>query len=184
VVGVFADPTIATCVTCGTSPPVGNDQDVARLLGVKALADAGLDGRNVPVAVVDTGINLAHLESKGRTPKLGPRRSFAPAGVTTKPGRHPVGHGTMCAYDVGVAAPQASLLDYAVLLSRTTGETAMSGLLSDAVLAYSRLLGTAQSMAASRRRLVVSNSWCIFDPAWDFPAVWHAALGAPRVVRR
>jgi subtilisin family serine protease len=169
VVGVFADPAIATCLVCPGAPAVGGDQDVAAALGVKALADAGMDGYRVPVAVVDTGINLAHLESRGRNPKLSRQRSWTPAGVATRPGKHPVNHGTMCAYDVGIAAPKATLLDYAVLLSETPGETAMSGLLSDAVLAFSKLLGIAQGMAAGRRALVVTNSWGMFDPAWDFP---------------
>jgi hypothetical protein len=75
----------------------------------------------------------------------------------------------MCAFDVGIAAPEATLLDYAVMLSQTTGETAMSGLLSDAVLAYSKLFGILQAQPANRRRLVVSNSWGMFDPSWDFP---------------
>jgi subtilisin family serine protease len=56
-----------------------------------------------------------------------------------------------------------------VLLSETPGDTVMSGLLSDAVLAYARLLGILQGMPASRRRLVVSNSWGMFSPGWDFP---------------
>src|SRR6266545_2723558 len=169
VVGIFSDPTVQTCLICPGSPAVGNDQDVARLLGVKALADEGLDGHRVPVAVVDTGFNIAYLESKGRDPRYSVPRSWTPPGVQTRPGRHPVDHGTMCAFDVGIAAPEATLLDYAVLLSRTSGDTAMSGLLSDAVLAYSKLLGIIQAQPASRRRLVVSNSWGMFDPAWDFP---------------
>jgi subtilisin family serine protease len=169
VVGVFSDPTIQTCLVCPGSPAVGNDQDVARLLGVKALADDGLDGHRVPLAIVDTGFNLAYLKSKGRAPRYSIPRSWTPAGVATKPGRHPVNHGTMCAYDVGIAAPEATLLDYAVLLSEATGATAMSGLLSDAVLAYSKLLDVIQRQPAGRRRLVVSNSWGMFDPAWDFP---------------
>ena len=61
VVGVFADPVISTCLVCPGDPAVGSDQDVATQLGVKALADAGMDGYRVPVAIVDTGINLAHL---------------------------------------------------------------------------------------------------------------------------
>ena len=89
--------------------------------------------------------------------------------MATRPGKHPVGHGTMCAYDVGIAAPKATLLDHALLLSETPGETAMSGLLSDAVLAYSKLLASIQAMPASRRALVVNNSWGMFSPAWDFP---------------
>jgi subtilisin family serine protease len=128
-----------------------------------------MDGYRVAVAILDTGVNLAHLESKGRDPKFSSRRSWTPAGVATKPGRHPVGHGTMCAYDIGIAAPKATLLDHAVLLSETPGETAMSGLLSDAVLAYSKLLASIQAMPASRRALVVNNSWGMFSPTWDFP---------------
>jgi subtilisin family serine protease len=169
VVGVFSDPTVQTCLVCPGSAAVGNDADVARLLGVKALADEGLDGHGVPVAVVDTGINIAYLKGKGREPRYSVRRSWTPEGVETRPGRRPVDHGTMCAFDVGIAAPEATLLDYSVLLSRTPGETAMSGLLSDAVLAYSKLLGIVQAQPANRRRLVVSNSWGMFDPAWDFP---------------
>jgi len=169
VVGIFSDPTVQTSLVCPGSPAVGNDQDVATLLGVKALDDEGMDGHGVPLAIVDTGINIAFLESKGRDPRYSIRRSWTPQGVETKPGRHPVDHGTMCAFDVGIAAPEATLLDYAVLLSKTTGETAMSGLLSDAVLAYSKLLGIIQAQPASRRRLVVSNSWGMFDPVWDFP---------------
>jgi subtilisin family serine protease len=169
VVGVFADPVISTCLVCPGGPAVGSDQDVADLLGVKALADAGMDGYRVPVAIVDTGVNLAHLESKGRDPKFSRARSWNPAGVATRPGQHPVGHGTMCAYDVGIAAPKATLLDHALLLSETPGETAMSGLLSDAVLSYSRLLTSIQAMPAGSRRLVVNNSWGMFSPSWDFP---------------
>ncbi|HEV3463147.1 MAG TPA: hypothetical protein VG846_04105, partial [Actinomycetota bacterium] len=77
-------------------------------------------------------LNLAHLESRGRDPRFSRQRSWAPAGVAAKAGRHPVGHGTMCAYDVGIAAPKATLVDHALLLSETPGETSMSGLLSDA----------------------------------------------------
>jgi subtilisin family serine protease len=169
VVGVFADPVISTCLVCPGSPPVGADADVASVLGVKALADAGMDGYRVPVAVVDTGVNRAHLQERGRDPVLSTRRSWSPAGVATRPGQHPVGHGTMCAYDIGIAAPKAILLDYALLLSETPGETAMSGLLSDAVLAYSKLLGLVTAQTASRRSLVVNNSWGMFSPVWDFP---------------
>jgi subtilisin family serine protease len=169
VVGVFADPVIESCLVCPGAPPVGSDKDVARLLEVGSLAAAGMDGKDVLVAVVDSGINVAHLQSKGRTPNLNARKSWTPAGVATKPGNHPVDHGTMCAYDVGIAAPAATLLDYSVLLSQTAGATTMAGYLSDAVAAYSKLLGIIGAMRASRRALVVTNSWGMFRPSWDFP---------------
>lgn len=165
--GVFGDPLIQTCLVCPGSPPVGDDTDVARQLDVAALAAEGLDGAGVPLAILDTGINLAHLNGRGRTPTLDAAGSFSPSGTTTTAGQHAVGHGTMCAYDAGIAAPAAILLDHAVLLSTASGPSVMSGLLSDAILSYSQLLGFLRSQ--TRRALVVSNSWGMFDPAWDFP---------------
>ena len=168
VMGIFADPAIESCIICPGAPALGSDKDVAKLLSVGKLAAKGMDGKGVALAIVDTGINVAHLVSKGRKPVLDGTRSWTPAGVATKPGKHPVDHGTMCAYDAGIAAPGATLLDHAVLLSTTPGATAMSGLLSDAVLSYSKLLGLLTG-ALKGKPLVVSNSWGMFDPAWDFP---------------
>lgn len=169
VVGVFSDPLIETCIVCPGDPPVGKEADVAKLLGVSKLSATHLDGRGVYLAIVDSGINVAHLKSKGRKPKLNNAESWTPAGVLTTPGKHPVDHGTMCAFDAGIAAPRATLLDHAVLLSQTPGTTVMAGLLSDAVLAYSKLRNTLTSMPAAKRAMVVSNSWGMFSPAWDFP---------------
>ncbi len=169
VVGVFSDPLIESCVVCPGDPPVGKEADVAKLLGVSKLAAAHLDGRGVYLAIVDSGINVVHLKSKGQKPKLDNAKSWTPAGVLTTPGKHPVDHGTMCAFDAGIAAPRATLLDYAVLLSETPGTTVMAGLLSDAVLAYSKLRSILSSMPSAKRAMVVSNSWGMFSPAWDFP---------------
>jgi hypothetical protein len=167
VVGVFSDPTVETCLVCPGDPALGDDNDVADLLDVKTLAAGSLDGTGVRVAVVDTGINMSHLQSMGRTQGLDVANSWTPSGVPTTAGAHPVGHGTMCAFDVGIAAPNAPLLDYAVLLSRTPGATAMSGLLSDAVLAYAQLLSLLST--GTFETLVVTNSWGMFSPTWDFP---------------
>jgi subtilisin family serine protease len=123
----------------------------------------------VVVAVVDTGINVAYLRTQGLRPTVDVARSWTPSGVATTPGKHPKNHGTMCAYDVAIAAPRAKLLDYAVLLSQTPGTTPMTGLLSDAVLAYSKLLQVLTAMPAATRAMVVTNSWGMFSPQWDFP---------------
>jgi subtilisin family serine protease len=167
VVGVFSDPLIERCVC--PERAIGTHKDVARVLGVKKLDDKGLTGRGVPVAVVDSGINRAHLVTRGQNPSIDARRSWSPPGVSTKPGRHPVDHGTMCAFDVGIAAPRATLLDYALLLSTRPGPTVMAGFLSDAVAGYGRLLRIIRNAPAGRRRLVVNNSWGMFSPKWDFP---------------
>ncbi len=167
--GVFADPRIQSSLTCGGDPAVGSHADVATLLMVNQLAALGMTGKGVRLAIVDTGINRAHLVAQGRKPRVLVKESYTPAGVPTTPGRHPVDHGTMCAFDAGIAAPRARLLDHAVLLSRTPGSTVMSGLLSDALLAYSKLRGVLSGLNPAYRRMVVSNSWGLFDPAWDFP---------------
>jgi subtilisin family serine protease len=169
VLGIFSDPVIESTIICPGAAAVGSDADVGNLLNVAQLQAAGMDGHGVYLAIVDTGINVAHLKTKGRKPKLLSLKSFTPQGVITKPGKHPVDHGTMCAFDAGIAAPKANLLDHAVLLSSTPGTTVMSGLLSDAVLAYSKLLSILNAMPSAKRAMVVSNSWGMFSPAWDFP---------------
>jgi subtilisin family serine protease len=75
----------------------------------------------------------------------------------------------MCAFDATITAPKAQLLDYAVLLSRRHGSTAMEGLLSDAVLAYSKLRQVLNGMPPDTRAMVITNSWGMFTPTWDFP---------------
>jgi subtilisin family serine protease len=167
VVEVFSDPTIETGFLCANDPAQGTDADVAALLGSADLLANGLDGSGVSVAVVDTGINIAHLQTKGRQNALEVAESWNPRGVTTAPGQHPVNHGTMCAFDVGIVAPLATLLDHSVLLSRAPG--GMAGLLSDAVLSYSSLLQTLLQQSPQDRRLVISNSWGMYSPRWDFP---------------
>lgn len=169
VVGVFSDPLIESTLVCGSSAAVGNAATVAARLSVAKLKAKGLNGSRVYLAIVDTGINLAHLKTKGIVPKLDVAKSWAPAGVATTPGKHPVAHGTMCAFDACIAAPNATLLDYAVLLSTTPGATVMAGLLSDAVLAYAKLRTILSAMPAARRAMVISNSWGMFSPTWDFP---------------
>ena len=160
---------IESTITCGSTPPVGNSTKVAALLSTAALKKKGMDGKGVFLAIVDTGINLAFLAAKGLNPNLNTAASFTPAGVATTPGNHPVNHGTMCAFDALIAAPRATLLDHAVLPSTTPGATTMAGLLSDAVLAYSKLRNTLTAMPANKRAMVVSNSWGMFSPTWDFP---------------
>src|SRR5262249_41249335 len=150
-------------------PAVGTDKTVAQRLSVAKLAAARMTGAGVPLAIVDTGVNVAYLKSKGRTPKLDVAKSFVPPGVTTTPGKHPVDHGTMCAYDAGIAAPKATLLDHAVVQPGTPGTPVMAGLLSDAVLAYQKLRTVLTAMPAAKRTMVVSNSWGMYSPKWDFP---------------
>ncbi len=170
VTGVFADPVIERVLTCGGDPSVGTYHDVASLLHTTDLASAGLTGNGVALAIVDTGINAAHVDQvRGGTFTIDTARSWNPQGVTGTAGQFPLEHGTMCAFDALIAAPQASYLDIPVMLSTRSGGSTLDGLLSDAVAAYAHLRTVLTDQPAATRALVVSNSWGSFSPEWDFP---------------
>ena len=165
-IGVFADARISELAVC---PPaaVGDADSVREQLQVAKLHARGMDGTDVFVAIVDTGVNMAYLQSKGMNPGFDSQRSWSPNSDDI-PGSLPVGHGTMCAYDVCISAPNCTLIDMALLRSQTPGETAMDGFLSDAVKAYAQLLDIFSDPQLDDPVLVVNNSWGMFHPSWDF----------------
>src|SRR5262245_18120957 len=170
VVEVYSDPQIEPQIICPGSPALGTDANVERLLCAAVMRQIGMGGQGVLVTIVDTGVNMAYLNSHGKNLTFDSVRSWVPqAGLT--PGSLPVGHGTMCAYDVCIAEPRCTLLDIALLQSTATGPSPMSGLLSDAVRAYRHLIDvmTAPRRPGEARSLVVNNSWGMFHPSWDFP---------------
>ncbi|MFI5777930.1 S8 family serine peptidase [Nocardia sp. NPDC051570] len=170
VTGVFADPTIEPVLTCGGDPAVGDWHGVGTLLHVSDLANAGLTGQGVALAVVDTGINAAQVDRvRGGHMTIDAARSWNPSGVTGTAGKFPVDHGSMCAFDALICAPNASFLDLPVLRSTRQGQTTMDGLLSDALAGYAYLRTVLSDQPAATRALVVSNSWGSFSPDWDFP---------------
>jgi len=172
---VFSQPRIEPILTCGDSAPLGDISNVSIALNCAALKANGLTGKNVAVAIADTGINLAHLRNKlGGMPAFDAANSWNGPGATTTPGQYPVNHGTMCAYDALIAAPAATLVDVPILANPTSGGSTMAGTLAAAVSAYSHLLARwgvafAAGDLAKYAGLVVSNSWGVFDPSWDFP---------------
>ncbi|MFD2353050.1 hypothetical protein ACFSTC_32825 [Nonomuraea ferruginea] len=141
-------------------PADGTWRDVERLLDGPRMRAEGLDGSDVHVAVVDTGVNLDHLSGKlGRDVRLDAGRSWLPPTVPGKPGEFPVDHGTMCAFDALIGAPAATLLDLPLLRSTRPGGSVMDGLLSDAVAAFAHLRGVLDAQPEESRALVVNNSW-------------------------
>lgn len=166
IVGIFSDPVISAIAVC-PSGPIGNHEDVKQLLKIPSLTAQGMDGKHVLVAIVDTGINLDYLRNKGLDPGFDSEKSWTPIDGLT-PGNIPVDHGTMCAFDVCLSAPSCTLLDFALLQSRTSGGSIMDGFLSDAVKAYSKLLDLMLN-TDPKPALVVNNSWGMFHPSWDFP---------------
>lgn len=164
VAGVFSDPSIEPCIICPGSLPLGDHHDVEALLCTSQLHKCGMDGKGVLVAVVDTGVNIAYLNSEGKHPSFNAGWSWTLMPGT--PGSLPVDHGTMCAFDVCIAAPNCTILDIALLRSAP-----LAALLSDAVKAYAHLLDIMllPRRIGQFRSMVVNNSWGMFHPSWDFP---------------
>lgn len=158
VAGVYADVRIAPFLKsyCGNAA-VGKASDVATKLGLSVLRKAGLTGKGVRVAIVDTGID-------GNIAPVAGGWSPVPGYV---PGSTGPDHGSMCAYDARIAAPDCRLLDYALLQSQAGG--GWTGFLSDAVAGFAELLALLQAEAGP---LVVNNSWGMFDRSDD------AAIGS------
>lgn len=154
VVGVFADPRVQSFAAtyCG-SAAVGSARTVADRLGARALAGAGCSGKGARLAIVDTGIDGSRIPVAGG---WSPRRGY-------KPGSAKADHGTMCAWDALISAPQASVLDYALLQS--SGET-FAAFLSDAIAAFADLMDLLRRQPGP---LVVSNSWGLLDRSEDAP---------------
>jgi len=154
IVGVFGDPAVHAFASpyCGAAP-IGDTHDVAQRLGVPALSRAGLTGSGVHVAIVDTGIDGSRIPVAGG---WAPTPGYVPG--STAPD-----HGTMVAYDVRIAAPDAQLFDYALLKSQAGTWTAF---LSDAIAAFADLV---ERVGATPGRWVVNNSWGLFDRASDAP---------------
>jgi Subtilase family len=165
--------------TCGTSQSVGDTSDVRQKLGFQTLQHNGLDGSGVALAIVDSGIYRPRLEralgealQSARPLKLDVNYSWKPPQLVTQPGAHRVGHGTMCAYDAWIMAPNATLLDFPMLLTRPVADHHSTSTADAAVLAYWQLGAVWVSRAF--KALVVSNSWGIFHPSLeDFPPGHH-----------
>lgn len=161
--------------TCGTSQAVGDTSDVRGKLEFQTLQNNGLDGSGVALAIVDSGIFRPRLEralgealQSARPINLNVNYSWKPPELVTQPGAHRVGHGTMCAYDAWIMAPNATLVDFPMLLTRPVADHHSTSMADAAMLAYLQLAVLWAS--GSFDALVVSNSWGIFHPSLeDFP---------------
>lgn len=159
VIGVYADLMIAPCPTYCGGGAVGTAQKVGTAIGVSALRKAGLTGKHVRVAIVDTGVDGTRVKVAGG---WGPVLGYQP-GTTAAVFDSDASHGTMCAFDVHIAAPDARIFDYALLQSQGPG---WSAFLSDAITAFGLLIELLESEPGP---LVVNNSWALFDREDDEP---------------
>lgn len=164
VASVYANPRIETHAMCLGDAPCGDLREVERLLDLETLTARGMDGTGVRLAIVDSGFNADYLRGHGVDANLAGDGHYTPEGVSHEPGKHPVDHGTMCAFDAKIAAPRAQLIDSAALLSRGPG---LEAWLEDAIAAYDPLLGGMREEGWPA--LVLSNSWAISAGSGDLP---------------
>jgi hypothetical protein len=167
---VYADASIGGQLVCGTSRAVGMTYEVQQKLDTAVLAGHGLDGAGVALAVVDSGIYLPWLKRQiGTYPAFDAANSWRPSTLTTKPGMHRIGHGTMCAFDALIAAPKATLIDVPILKARGTGDHSARGTVGAAMQGYWVLIARWALGQMSYTALVINNSWGILHPSLDLP---------------
>jgi serine protease AprX len=109
-------------------PGVSVDR-IRSLLGVQDVWERGAEGQGVKVAIIDEGVNGDVYPVVGGL-----------QGQASRPGQAAItSHGSMCAADVLIAAPQAELYDYPFLGPTNSGDALA---MFQAVLEQRRLDGT------------------------------------------
>ncbi|MCP4896622.1 MAG: S8 family serine peptidase [bacterium] len=178
---LFSDPGIAPIQICPGDPALGTDIDASVQHNIPAIHQRGLTGDRVAVAIMDTGISSQHLAGKNKTGVIETNvvwnalAAISGNGGLTPPGGHAVGHGTMCAFDVLIGSPDARLLDYPIMhgFAGQPAGSSIGGFLGDVLQAYAHLEAFwSVSFGGARQKydaLVISNSWGVFHPSWDFP---------------
>jgi hypothetical protein len=166
--------------------------DLALALGqmrAGTAAHKGAYGQDVNVVIIDQGINRnvlaqrvpgANFVGGWSTPEFGkggPPGPFSliPPGGWRDDGLGPtVTHGTKMASLVLAVAPQARIIDLALLPSRILNLSGGTGFLSWAVAAYWILVATIPWLKllfpAYRGPWVLNNSWAVYDLSTDAPA--------------
>lgn len=146
---------------CEPFTPKGNLADIATYLGAADLWVRGYYGEGVVVGIVDGGITAQGREIKeNETPRRIGRviGGWPEVDWGTEASRWDE-HGNMCATDVLGIAPRAQLYDL-----RIGGAGGTSGTLSRALQAFQWAIDKHRADGTPQ---VLSNSWGVFQQAWD-----------------
>jgi serine protease AprX len=136
-VRVWPNSAITFFVDCRPFAPAVTIEDIRDRLGVHEAWESGHRGDGIIVGVIDEGIDGTEYPVIGGFNRIGGQVPGAAAIES---------HGSMCAADVLVAAPDVKFYDYPFLVPRSSSALAMFS----SVLEQRRLDGTPH---------VVSNSW-------------------------
>jgi hypothetical protein len=155
------------------------EQEVKALLGADDFKAKSLTGKDIAIAILDDGINLQHIANAGVTATVDTTASASTIG--TKPGQAPLSHGTMCAFDALLMAPDSMLIDLACLKPYNVQKPkAQAGLLSDVHKMYTLFEKKLPAAIAKYRAIVMNNSWAIVNARND-PGTTHKSgyIGNP-----
>jgi hypothetical protein len=164
------------CAT-GQSDRQFRDRGAAkRLIGLKALADENLSGKNVNVIIVDRGLNKDDIESKLKgkfgggwaiDPENGGPR-IAPGSLKVVRGVTNNDHGMMIARNILAVAPEVCLYDLPLIPPRIIG---IPTFLSDAHAAFERVMADLDRRGARDKgeRWILVNAWAPFDRTSEMP---------------
>jgi hypothetical protein len=173
------------CPKEGSFPLFGEVSLALAQMRADAASAKGAFGQKVNVVIIDQGINRdvlgkrfpgANFVGGWATPEFGkggpsgPFKLISPGGWRDDGLGSAVTHGTKMASLVLAVAPQARILDLALLPSRILG---LNGFLSWAAGAYWTLVATIPWIRAHFPAYsgpwVLNNSWAVFDLTTDFP---------------
>lgn len=104
---VWPNSELTLLVDCGPFRPAVNLSTIRATLGVDPAWNDGFKGQNIVVGIIDEGVNGATYPVTGGFSR--PASPLAPGSATI------TSHGSMCAADVLVAAPDAHIYDYPFL---------------------------------------------------------------------
>jgi subtilisin family serine protease len=137
---------------CDPKTAKGNIIDVANYLRCDRIWKRGIRGRGVVIGICDNGVNNTKVPAC--TGGWSPTQSYQPGSAPAN------SHGTMCAFDAAGMAPEAEILDIAILKSTVGGG---SGILSDAITAFHWAL---HEYRTGKKPMILSNSWGIYRKKW------------------
>lgn len=146
---------------CSPGTPKGNMADVANYLGVSSIWEEGVKGAGIVVGVVDGGITAqGRPVIAGETTKRIPRviGGWPEADWGTQASAWGE-HGNMCSTDVLGMAPESHIYDLRIAASGPVSAT-----ISRALQAFQWAIDRHKADGTPH---ILSNSWGIFQEAWD-----------------